>query len=103
MGAEEKIAPEAAHAYCRRALQLPRREPEIRGREKRIHQQVPQEQGREESGPAHVDEVQVGMEIAPRGAHAANVEAAILVDDPAHGPVEFLSEAGIETGILHTY
>ena len=55
------------------------------------------------SRPAQIDEVQVGMKIAPRAPAAVHVEAAIFVDDPPERDRELLGQAGIEAGCPHRY
>ena len=86
---------------CIGALELARTQRVIGGGEQRIGHQVAHEQRRQETGPTHVDQVQVGVKVAPRGAAAVHVEAAILIDDPPQGGRELLGQAGIEGGFPH--
>src|SRR5690349_25060383 len=104
MRAEEEIVPKAVKRFPRvGALQLVWRQKIVRSGKQRVRQQVPQKQRREESRPAHIDQVEVRMEVPPGSADAANVEAAVLIDNPPQRPVESLGEAGIETRFLHIY
>src|SRR5450759_3015250 len=78
-------------------------QPEIGQGEERIHHQVAQKQHAEERDPSHVDQVQIGMEVAPRSAPAAHIEGAVLLDDPPEVAGVLLCQAGVKSGFLHTY
>jgi hypothetical protein len=84
------------------ALQLIRTEGEIAQREGGIGGHVAKEQRQQEGRPAHVDQVQVGMKVAPGAAAALHVEAAVPIDDAAVGGAELLGQPGVEAGLVHT-
>src|ERR1017187_69683 len=71
--------------------------------ERCIDQYVAQKQRGQKFRPAHIDEVQVRMNVAPGSAAPVHVEAAVLVDDPAEGRRELLGRPRIEGGFLHMY
>jgi hypothetical protein len=80
MPAEEEQVQEAAEFGGRfRSLQLVRSQSVVDQRENGVRHRVPQQQRQQESQPAHVDEVQVRMKIAPRGAVNQPKKFAILL------------------------
>src|SRR5579884_3917048 len=69
--------------------------------EHHVHYGVSADDYRKEHGPACIDEMQVGMNIAPAGAPSHHVEAPVFVDHAAQAACVLLREAGIKCRLPH--
>ena len=83
------------------AGELVRSQQKIRYGKQRVDHYVAQEQRAEKSRPSHIDQVKIGMEIAPGGAAAMHIELAAFVDHPPQRGDYLLGQAGVEGRILH--
>ena len=86
-----------------RTLQLIGAERVIYQREQRVHHQIGREDNAEKRRPRHIDEIEVGIHVAPGGAAAVHVERAVFVDGAADGAGVFLGQARIECRLFHNH
>jgi len=81
VGAQKKIVQKPSEFRgCVGTLKLPAPEAEKNPREDQVHDDKNHEHDRQEHRPRCVDQVQVGMNVAPGGAAPLHVEASILID-----------------------
>ncbi len=102
LGAEEKSAQKAVG--CRAGLgaaQVFDADPQVDDGEHHIGNHIPGEDHSHENGPGDVDHEEIGMNVPPGGAAAANIELPVRIDNPMQVATVFFCEAGVEGRFVH--
>ena len=99
---EEHFEKPTEFRSCIRSLQFHSGNDEIRQGENCVSDQISQKDHSEKSGPRHIDEVEIRMNVPPRDSVPPHVEGSILVDDPPQRRAELLGQARIEGRFIHT-